>query len=52
LTEQEKLLLRIVHRSDPEELAMLNNEMRAKQEAEGRAEFQRFFEPSTTGDNE
>jgi hypothetical protein len=31
---------------------MLNNEMRAKQEAESKAEFQRFFEPSTTGDNE
>lgn len=52
LTEQEKLLLRVAHRGDPEELAMLNNEMRAKQEAEGKAEFQKFFEPSTTGDNE
>jgi hypothetical protein len=52
LTEQEKLLLRVAHRGDPEELAMLNNEMRAKQEADGQAEFQKFFEPSTTGDNE
>ena len=52
LTDQEKLLLRVAHRGDPEELAMLNNEMRAKQEAEGKTEFQKFFEPSTTGDNE
>ena len=52
LTDQEKLLLRVAHRGDPEELAMLNNEMRAKQEAQGKAEFQKFFEPSTTGDNE
>ncbi len=52
LTEQEKLLLRVAHRGDPEEIAMLNNEARAKQEAEGKTEFQRFFEPATTGDNE
>ena len=52
LTEQEKLLLRIAHRGDPEELAMLNNEMRAKREADGQTEFQRFFEPANTGDSE
>ena len=53
LTEQEKLLLRVAHRGDPEELAMLNNETRAKQDAEGKTEFQRFFEPAaTTGDSE
>ena len=52
LTEQERLLLRLAHQGDPEELAMLNNEMRAKQEAEGKTEFQRFFEPATTGDSE
>jgi hypothetical protein len=52
LTEQERLLLRIAHRGDPVELAMLNHETRAKQEEEGKAEFQRFFEPATTGDNE
>lgn len=51
LTEQEKLLLRIAHKRDPEELAMLDPEMRAKQDAEGKTEFQRFFEPPTTGDN-
>jgi hypothetical protein len=52
LTEQERLLLRIAHRGDPVELAMLNHEIRAKQEEEGKAEFQRFFAPATTGDNE
>jgi len=52
LTEQERLLLRIAHRGDPVELAMLNHEIRAKQEEEEKAEFQRFFEPATTGDHE
>ncbi len=49
LTEQEKLLLRVVHQGDPVEVAMLNPEMRAKQDAEGKAEFQKFFGQSTTG---
>ena len=48
LTEQEKLLLRVVHRSDPVELAMLNPEMEARREAEGAVEFQKFFEPPVT----
>jgi hypothetical protein len=52
LTEQEKLLLRVVHHRDPEELAMLNQEMRDKREEDNNAEFQRFFEPVTTGDTE
>jgi hypothetical protein len=52
LTEQEKLLLRIAHRGDPEELAMLNQEIRDKREADSNAEFQRFFEPAITGDSE
>jgi hypothetical protein len=52
LTEQEKLLLRVVHHGAPEELAMLNNDARAKQEADSQAEFQRFFEPATTEDTE
>jgi len=54
LTEQEKLLLRVVHKGDPVELAMLNPETRARQDAEGRTEFQRFFGQAgqtTTGDN-
>ena len=48
LTKQEKLLLRLVHKGDPVELAMLNPELRARQIAEGRAEFQRFFEQKTS----
>jgi len=52
LTEQEKLLLRIAHKRDPEEVAMLNPQVRARQEAEGKVEFQQFFEPSTKGNNE
>lgn len=52
LTEQEKLLLRVVHRGAPEEIAMLNNETRAKKNADGQAEFQSFFEPAATGDTE
>ena len=52
LTAQEKLLLRIAHHGAPEELAMLNQEMRDKREADSNSEFQRFFEPATTGDSE
>ncbi|RSL17669.1 hypothetical protein EDE15_3205 [Edaphobacter aggregans] len=52
LTEQEKLLLRIAHRRDPEQLAMLNQELRDKREADSNAEFQKFFEPTITGDSE
>ena len=52
LTEQERLLLRIVHAGDPVELAMLNPEVRAKREAEDEAEFHRFFPPPATVDNE
>lgn len=52
LTDQEKLLLRIAHKGDPVELAMLDSAMRAKQEAEGKTEFKKFFGPSTTGENE
>lgn len=45
LTEQERLLLRVVHRNRPQEIAMLNPAVRAKQEEEARVEFQMFFEP-------
>lgn len=47
LTEQERLLLRLVHKDDPVELAMLDSKMRALQESEDKAEFQRFFGQST-----
>ena len=43
LTEQERLLLRLVHKDDPVELAMLDPKVRALQELEDKAEFQRFF---------
>jgi hypothetical protein len=44
LTEQERLLLRIVHKDDPVEMAVLNPVLRAARDAEDKAEFQRFFE--------
>jgi hypothetical protein len=47
LTEQERLLLRLVHKDDPVELAMLDSKVRALQELEDKAEFQRFFGQST-----
>ena len=45
LTEQEKLLLHLAHRSDPQELTPLIAEVRAQQEAEFDEEFQEFFAP-------
>jgi hypothetical protein len=48
LTEQERLLLRLVHKREPVELAMLDPKLRAVQDAEEKAEFQRFFGQSTT----
>jgi hypothetical protein len=47
LTEQERLLLRLVHKDDPVELAMLDSKVRDLQELEDKAEFQRFFGQST-----
>jgi hypothetical protein len=47
LTEQERLLLRLVHKDGPVELAMLDSRMRALQDSEDKAEFQRFFAQST-----
>ncbi len=43
LTAQEQALVRVVRASDPKELAMLNPEVRERQEAEEAAQFQRFF---------
>ena len=50
LTAQEKLLLRVVHKGDPVELAMLNPEVRARQIADSQAEFQKFFVPDRSGE--
>jgi hypothetical protein len=52
LTQEERLLLRIVHRGDPEELAMLNPQIRAQRDAESEAEFLKFVDESTKGDSE
>jgi hypothetical protein len=45
LTQQEKLLLRLVHKGAPEELAMLDPGYRARQQAQSDAEFRNFFDP-------
>jgi len=52
LTDEEKLLLRAVRLGDPQVTAMLNPEVRARQEAESEAEFQRFADQSGNGDSE
>ncbi len=43
LTAEERLLLRLAHKVDPVEVAMLDPKFRAIADAEERAEFQRFF---------
>lgn len=45
LTEQEKLLLQIAHRRDPQEMAMLNPAVQAQQQAAEAAEYEEFFNP-------
>jgi hypothetical protein len=45
LTEQEQLLLRIVHKGDPIELASLSNDFRNSQPIRDAEDFQRFFKP-------
>jgi hypothetical protein len=52
LTQQEKLLLRVVHSGDPQVMAMLNSTVRAREEAESDAEFQKFIGSSAQGDRE
>ena len=52
LTQEEKLLLRIVHKGDPQEMAMLNPEIREKQDAQSEAEFNQFVMQSTKGHGE
>jgi hypothetical protein len=43
LTEQERLLLRIVHKGDPQELAMLGPVKRAAWAAKEKIEYENFF---------
>jgi hypothetical protein len=50
LTEQEKLLLRIAHRSDPQEIAGLNPSLWAARDAKDKEEVKRFFEPPSGDD--
>jgi hypothetical protein len=45
LTEQERLMLRLMHSGDRQELAKLDPMMLREREAEETAEFLRFFEP-------
>ncbi len=45
LTRQEKMLADVVHRGEPEELASLSPEVRARQMELSQAEFHDFFEP-------
>jgi hypothetical protein len=52
LTQEEKMLLRLIHSVRPQELAILNSDVRAKQEAEADAEFQQFFGQITARNNE
>jgi hypothetical protein len=52
LTEQERLLLRIVHRGDPQEMAMLNPAVREREAAKGEAEFHQWVEQSLKGQGE
>ena len=46
LTEEERLLSSIVQQETPQLFAMLNPEMRHRQEEAEEAEFERFFDPS------
>lgn len=52
LTQEEKMLLRLIHTVGPQQLAILNSEERAKHEAEADAEFQQFFGQETARNNE
>jgi HAMP domain-containing protein len=44
LTEQEKLLLRLAHRNDAQDMNLLNPDAQAQQSAQATQQFQQFFE--------
>jgi hypothetical protein len=48
LTEQEKLLLRLAHRRNPEDTAILNPAAQAAQSARANDQFQQFFRMNAT----
>jgi len=52
LTEQEKLLVRLAHRGDPVEMAMLLPGTLEAQEVQRAAEYQEFFPPPAPPDND
>ena len=43
LTEQEKLLLRLAHRNDAQDMNLLNRNVQAQQSAKATQQFQQFF---------
>ena len=43
LTEQEKLLLRLAHRNDAQDMNLLNPDVQAQQSAKATQQFQQFF---------
>jgi hypothetical protein len=45
LTAEEKLLLRVAHHPDPDQVALLNPEERAELELRDQVQFQQFFDP-------
>lgn len=49
LTAEERLLLRVVERRNPEQMAILNPQVRASKAAESDREFQSFVEGSNAG---
>jgi hypothetical protein len=48
LTEQERLLLRLAHRGDSDDMAILNPDVRAAQTAKATEQFQQFFDIDAT----
>jgi hypothetical protein len=43
LTEQERLLLRLAHRNDVQDMTLLNRDVQAQQSAKATQQFQQFF---------
>ena len=52
LTKQERLLLRMARRRDPDQIALLDPEARERQLAAGRKDVQDFFEPTTARESQ
>jgi hypothetical protein len=52
LTQEEKLLLRLAHKGEPQVMAMLNPEIRQQKEEQSEAEFHQWIEQSIKGERE